>query len=392
MSSPETTTKKKKKPSPTPQSTTDSSLPDDLLLSIVARVSRLYYPTLSRVSKSFRSLLVSQELYRARSLLGHTESCLYVCLELQRELYPSKNPSWFTLWRKPHQTLTNETSKKKKSRGYVLVSVPVLHSPPACPESLVAVGSNIYNIGTLRENMVKSSNLSILDCRSHTWREAPSLRVKLFSFRASVLDRKIYVAGSYKDVDSNSYKNSTEVFDTETQIWDPEPISYSNIKGLFYFKSACIDKKIFLKTDNEVVSYNPKEGRWSLVQVGMSYFEGSDSSCEIENVLYTAYGGTIRWYDTKVDTWTWRKLKGLVGIPKFEGIRLAGYGGKMMVLWDQSFPYRHRLCGYKTMIWCAEIALEKRKNNEIWGTVEWSGHVLTVPCTYRFVKVLAATV
>ncbi|CAA7023936.1 unnamed protein product [Microthlaspi erraticum] len=78
MSSPEkkrrktTTTTKTTNPSlkaspllpPTPQSTSNLPLPDDLLLSCFARVSRLHYPTLSLVSKSFRSLLASPELYQ----------------------------------------------------------------------------------------------------------------------------------------------------------------------------------------------------------------------------------------------------------------------------------------------------------------------------------------
>lgn len=40
---------------------------------------------------------------------------------------------------------------------------------------------------------------------------------------------------------------------------------------------------------------------------------------------------------------------------------------------------------------CAEITLTKLKM-EIWGEVEWFGHVFTVPKIYRFVKFLAATV
>ncbi|CAL9226125.1 unnamed protein product [Arabidopsis halleri] len=56
-------------------------LPDDLLLNCLARVSRLYYPTLSLVSKRFCSLLASTELYETRRLLGSTESCPYFCIK-----------------------------------------------------------------------------------------------------------------------------------------------------------------------------------------------------------------------------------------------------------------------------------------------------------------------
>ncbi|KAG7589429.1 CYC/TB1 R domain [Arabidopsis suecica] len=257
MSSPETT-KKKQKP----------SLPDDLLLSCFSRVSRLYYPTLSLVSKSFQSLLASPELYKARSLLGNDENCLYV---------------------------------------YVLAKVPFLHSPQAHSSSLVSVGSNIYNIGgTIYRT--PSSSISIFYCRSS--------------------------------------------------------------KG--------------------VVAYNSNEGIWDMAgPYWMEQLIRSDSYCEIENVLYFNFDGVFEWCDTKVGMLS--NLEGLVGLPKFPYgacVRLADYGGKIMVLWDNDFPC-NGLDGTdssKKMIWCAEIALERRNNSEIWGKVEWFGHVLTVPIKYGFVK------
>ncbi|KAL0742783.1 hypothetical protein Bca4012_084296 [Brassica carinata] len=51
--------------------------------------------------------------------------------------------------------------------------------------------------------------------------------------------------------------------------------------------------------------------------------------------------GTFRWYDTEVNMW--RCLKGLEGqLPNFVccvTVRLADYGGKMAVLWDQNKYY-----------------------------------------------------
>ncbi|KAG7534002.1 Kelch repeat type 2 [Arabidopsis thaliana x Arabidopsis arenosa] len=384
-----TTTTNKKKPSPNP------SLPADLLISIFARVSRLYYPTLSLVSKSFRSLLTSPELYKARSLSGQTECCcLYVCLRFK----PYSNSTWFTLCRKPDQTLTNETTKNKSS-GYVLAKVPIPPSPRAHFSSLVAVGSNIYNIGVSKSIYQPSSSVSILDCRTHTWREAPSLRVVPMSLSASVLDGKIYVAGSYKDDygDSGSWKNLFEVFDTKTQIWDPDTIPCSETTCNFLnCKTACIDGKFYVVSDviyRDVCAYESKEGRWDLVGLG-SYMEHHlflDSSCDIDNIWYFVFQGRFIWYDTK--ELQWRYLKGLVGLPKFPPsarIRLANHSGKIAVFWDDVLPCNGG--DNKKMIWCAEIALEKSKSYEIWGKVEWFDHVLTVPITCVFEKVLAVTV
>ncbi|XP_023632672.1 F-box/kelch-repeat protein At5g51250 isoform X2 [Capsella rubella] len=355
-----TTTKEKK----LWQSNPNLSLPDDLLVSIFARISRLYYPTLSLVSKSFRSLLASPDLYKARSLLGRSnETCLYVCFRF----FPGPKPHWFTLCLKPDRTLT---SRKNKSSGYVLATVPTPHSPPhAKSSSLVAVGSDIYNIGGSDGTLT----VSILDCLSHTWREAPSLRVKLVSLSASVLDRKIYVAGRCKDGYSNSFKNSCQVFDTKTQVWDAEPIPCSETKCNFYkCESACVDGKFHLvTTQGEVVAYDSQQGRWDHVGKEVSKFIVTDSYCEIDNVLYRAGPREFKWYDTEVRGW--KTLMGLVGLPRIpllSSVILADYGGKIK-------------------IWCAVIALERHGN--IWGNVEWFDHVLTVPLTYNFVKGLAVT-
>ncbi|ESQ56139.1 hypothetical protein EUTSA_v10026752mg [Eutrema salsugineum] len=381
MSSPEKKKNKKKELLPTP--TKNPSLPDDLLVSCLARVSRLYYPTLSLVSKRFQSLLASPELYNARSLLGHTENFLYVCLGI----YPCF--LWYTLRRKPDQTLTSDTSQVEKSSGYILTPVPVPHSTRVKFSGLVAVGSNIYNIEE------HSSSVSILDCMSHTWREAPSLRVKLSSLSASVVDQKIYVAGM-REKDEGSFKNSFEVLDKKTHIRDPEPIPCSETKCRFFCpKTASIDGKFHVINGREVdqvVAYNAKKSTWDVVEGVMNrYMHPYSTYCVIEDILYSACYGVFRWYDTKLRMW--RCLKGLVGLPKFSldaHVRLADYGGKMTVFWKDDLPRPRSV--YEKKICCAVIALERRNVCEIWGKVEWCDHVYTVPELYDLVKVLAVTI
>ena len=111
-------------------------LPDELLLNCLARISRLYYPTLSLISKRFHSLLASTELYRTRRLLGSTENCIYACL-----LSPHNQPHWCTLGRQPtliapfwnqFRILRNRT--RMSSSGNLLVSVPSHNFfPDQCP-------------------------------------------------------------------------------------------------------------------------------------------------------------------------------------------------------------------------------------------------------------------
>ncbi|KAG7536124.1 Kelch-type beta propeller [Arabidopsis suecica] len=155
------------------------------------------------------------------------------------------------------------------------------------------------------------------------------------------------------------FRNTIEVFDTRTQVWDPDPIPCSVAKeDMPFYNSACIDGKFHVVAGSKVVAYDAKEGRWDLVGPDMSSYMFSDSHCEVDNVLYSVSHGVFIWYDTELRSW--RDLKGLVGLPKFPPeacVRLADYGGKLAVFWFEIFRYG---LGYKNKIWCAEIELERR--------------------------------
>ncbi|XP_010471669.1 PREDICTED: F-box/kelch-repeat protein At5g49000-like [Camelina sativa] len=374
-----TSSKHKKRKTPIP------SLPNDLLLTCFARLSRLYYPTLSLVSKSFQTLVASPELYKTRSLLNHRESCLYVCLKFP----PDYDPRWFTLSRKPNKTLTKR--KTTKSSGYVLVPISIHNSPPSnqllC-NGLVALGSNIYVFNA------SSSSVSILDCQFHTWHEAPSMLMKRNYPAVNVVDGKIYVAGGFdEEFDSKWMKvdssNWMEVFDPKTQSWEPvKSPSSKRIYGRIY-KSAVIGGEIYML--HKGVSYNPKQDRWENVRKWS--LESAKrfllSYCVIDDVLYSYYEGGIKWYSSEIDRWM--NLKGLEGLPKFASygyIKLGDYGGKMAVFWDK---YTASNGCKNTTFWCAVISLERLNTQEIWGKVEWFDAMLTVPKSYEYVGALAVT-
>ncbi|KAG7545738.1 Kelch repeat type 1 [Arabidopsis suecica] len=162
---------KKKTPPPCDESSSFSSLPYELIVECFARISKSYYRSLSRVSKTFHSLLSSPELYAGRS--ETTEICLYICLRL------------------PKRT-----------------------DPLPASKSTVAIGSDIYAIGG---TVAPSSAVRIFDCRRHTWRDAPNMTVARSNAMAYVLGDKIYVMGGCHESDKS--KNWSELFDTKTQTW-----------------------------------------------------------------------------------------------------------------------------------------------------------------------------
>ncbi|CAA7032828.1 unnamed protein product [Microthlaspi erraticum] len=182
-------------------------LPDDLVLNCLARLSRLYHPTLSLVSKRFLSLVASTELYQTRTLLGRTESNLHVCLWLCRT---DSNPlCWFTLrWR----------SEKCFTIRTMMVLVPI--SSPDFPSprgsEVAVVGPHIYVIGGLltRGGLHASSSVMVMNCGSHIWRKAPSMRLARVSHSACVLDGKIHVTGGCMNLDSTNWM---EAFDTNVK-------------------------------------------------------------------------------------------------------------------------------------------------------------------------------
>ncbi|EOA34079.1 hypothetical protein CARUB_v10021580mg [Capsella rubella] len=147
------------------------SLPYDLLLNCLARVSRLYHPTLFLVSKRFRSLIASPKLHEVHSLSNT----------------------------KPWQSLGGDR--------------------------------------------VSSCRVYVLDCKSHKWHQAPSMRVdRSNSSTDSSLDGKIYVAGGCEDVNSSKW---VEVFDPKTQTWGSVTNPGKRYRG-GEIKSLGLDGKFYL--------------------------------------------------------------------------------------------------------------------------------------------------
>ncbi|XP_020872404.1 putative F-box/kelch-repeat protein At5g03000 [Arabidopsis lyrata subsp. lyrata] len=153
-----------------------SSLPHDVALNCLSRLSRLDSASLSLTSKSHRSLVVSPELCRARELMGCTEEYWYVCLSIR----PDPTPRWFIL-RRGGPTLDNKSVNQRLR--------PILSHPYQPPESssFVELDFGIYVIGGLRHGN-PTSDVLLLDCLSHTWRRVPSMRVPRASAAANVVD------------------------------------------------------------------------------------------------------------------------------------------------------------------------------------------------------------
>ncbi|CAA7035834.1 unnamed protein product [Microthlaspi erraticum] len=181
-----------------PSSSAFTSLPDDVVLNCLARVSRSDHASLSLVSKSHRSLLRSPELYGVRSRMGLTEKCIFLCLSIPSDPFVR----WFAF--------------TPKALNRLVPIRPHLYQPSEV-SAVVAHGCGIYIIGGVFGGR-RSSRVFFLDGRTHTWTNLPSMLEARASAAAGVVDGKIYVLGGCEKGKARIYG---EVFDPDADLGRP---------------------------------------------------------------------------------------------------------------------------------------------------------------------------
>ncbi|KAF3591642.1 hypothetical protein DY000_02025165 [Brassica cretica] len=233
-----------------------------MIINCLAHLSRSYHPKLSLVSKRFRSLILSSELLFARSHLKTQEHVLDVCLKL-----PGRRlPSWFSLWIRPDQILTNDMEEDKSTtRNTLLVPIPSSYSPYVADLSMGMVGSKHYKVKdynippTPSPMLVRNHNEG-----THTWRKSPSMKVARENPMVAILDGKIYVVGGCK---ADETTNWAEVFDTNTQTWESLPDPGAELRSSLLKSTKVTDGKVYVRSNakNEYYYYDPNE-EWKMVK------------------------------------------------------------------------------------------------------------------------------
>ncbi|XP_010431680.1 PREDICTED: F-box/kelch-repeat protein SKIP6-like [Camelina sativa] len=353
-----------------------SSLPDAVAVSCMARVSRLDHANLSLVSKRHRSLVLSHELCSARSLIGCTEASFYVCLRIS----PDPNPRWFILLTRTRRL------------------APIPSNPYQAPESssFVVVDWGLYVIGGLIKGK-PTSDVWFLDCFSKTWDRVPSLKVARASPAASLLNGKIYVFGGCEEFGSNW----AEVFNLKTQTWNT--LTIREIPHGIH-QSVVIEQKVYAVDEEEQSLYFlPSEGTWRKGKKQDSKPGNRNDWCAIGNLLYCrGTRGRILWCEP--DELDWKEVKGLEefqlslsgsillclhSVPtevKYDISRLcSNSAGNIVIFWNAHLGVPESL-----ELWSAEISMERRQGDEVWGKVVRSGAVYKLePLSHSYsVKVL----
>nr|VDC65531.1 unnamed protein product [Brassica rapa] len=363
---------KRRKKETSPSSSSFDSLPDAVAISCLARVSRLDQAALSAVSKRFRSLVVSPEFYKTRSLMGHAEKCVYVCLGLPP------------------------------------------HIIPRC----------IYVFGGLVKGE-RTSGVLLLDCRYHTWHQVTPMRVARASATAQVVNGKIYVLGGCKDKKPADWG---EVFDPKTQTWaaltvsepmpDEEDPDTRPRMSLIHGSVVIEDKIYVIDLWNRTFFYSLSLCKWGRGSPATreSWSKNKRDWCVVDNVLYSVGNdGCIYWCEPhELDrcagvrtNWTellshpmkrlqdkltrsrvahfggkmarvLEKKKKTRNFTKclediLPGAKLASSGHNVVVFWKELLPEK------SVRIWCAEYSFTRsNKWGFMYGVLECSNAILTL--------------
>ncbi|KAL1190394.1 putative F-box/kelch-repeat protein [Cardamine amara subsp. amara] len=388
-----------------------SSLPDEMIVSCLARVSRSDLAAMSVVSKRYRSLVTSPELYKTRSELGCVENFLYACLLTP----PDPSPRWFVF-----------------RRGKPLFPIPSLPSQAPEASSVVVLDWGIYVIGGCIKGR-PTSDVWLLDCRTHTWHYAPSMAVPRAAPAVGVIGGKIYVfGGCWGDkVDSLDW---AEVFDPKTQTWDTlPPMPDRKMRTLHIHDSIVVreDKVYAIVGKDKTYYYSASEGQWGRATTTPPQRNPRDW-CVIDKLIYCVDSkGNLCWCEPEdldrepQGMYYWRRVKGLDSLNKktLSTSRLVHFGARLKALWEaRKIPNasnknlidmlpgaRLSTCGGNLVlfwdviegdqleIWFAEISLERRKGPEMlanilgpemWGNIVSSHFVMTVDPFLDHYKVL----
>lgn len=338
-----------------------SLLPDEIALRCVARVSRFDHAALSVVSKSHQSLVTSPELFFLRCKMGCFDASLYVCIQIFRDLHPR----WFILT--PNRRLN---------------PLPIPLNPYQAPHSssFVVVNGGIYVIGGLI-NGHRTSDVSYLDCYSHTWYRFPPMNMPRASASVSLVDGKIYVFGGFGHY--ANYSTWAEVYDPENKTWDPllflhQIWDIETPQNKDIHQSVVIGGRKIFAVDKEDQSLYilPRECILSINEKRDCKLGYGNDWCIIGKLLYCrGTRGRILWCEP--DELDWKEMKGLDELQhsisssrrSFNINKLCiNSAGNIVIFWNaQSLD-----------LWSAEISVERREGDEIWGKIEWSGVVFEV--------------
>ncbi|CAH8382010.1 unnamed protein product [Eruca vesicaria subsp. sativa] len=303
-----------------------SSIPEDIVHRILARLPKCYHPMIRGLSKEFGHLIRSPEIEKIRARLSKDSMYLY---------------SEYT------------------------------------PSVMVAVGPEIFWIS---RGSSPQSVMSVFDSRTGKVRKGPSSTAPRCVRCAAAVERKVYVIGVNPKDEEGVY---VEAFDVKTQTWECGPVPEENVEGRC---GVALDRMVcaLSSTLEDIPNcYNTRDGSCDFIKMAKEDSWGSTGACVIHNILYVYYAEMgLAWYDTKDKIW--RKVSNLDPLNKLKSVALGDYYGKLALLWEKESEG----CGDTKEVWCQMIGLA-RIEGAVRGTAETSHLLGSIPRDYRLQECLS---
>ncbi|CAH8360675.1 unnamed protein product [Eruca vesicaria subsp. sativa] len=338
-----------------------SSLPNDIVSDILARVPKRFHPTLSCVSKTFRRLLLSPELHKIRSLLR--KDSLFISFANK-----PNDAAWFTLRRAENNPTENR---------FVSIDL-VFPSQREKDPSIVSIGSELFFICG---SFYPSSTMYVLDSRTGKFRKGPSSRADKLYRSVGVVGSKVYVVGSYRDDEIH-----VEAFDVRTQTWELAPFPEDQRSWWGLAATVSLNRKVCTLRyfDNVAKCYDTRDGSCESFGLPKGDWLGRTGACVMNNVLYVYYARFgLMWFDSELEMW--RVVDGLTRLKKvWSVVAMAEYYGKMALLWED------KVGGERKDVWCRMVSLE-RSEEGVQGIAEASQLLGSVPRGYRLQHCLSVS-
>ncbi|XP_065873606.1 F-box/kelch-repeat protein SKIP6 [Euphorbia lathyris] len=352
-------------------------LPFDISLNILTRLPPSHHPYLSLVSKSFRYVFSSPLIYTTRSLLHFSKPFLYLSIRLPS----TRSLHWFTL--------CQNSPLPFKPPNFLL---PLPSTPfSLIGSAIVALGPKIYVIGGCLKD-IPSPRVWVLDCRFHTWELISNMNLSREFAAAGVVDGKIYVIGGCLVDTFARSKFWAEVFDPKTQKWESVDSAQDyELREKWMHASAVVGDKIYAMADRNGVIFDPRTKKWESVGTELD-LGWRGRACVVDGILFCYdFLGTIRGFDVEKNLW--KELKGMgKELPRFlSGATMANVGGNLMVVWEMRSNENGIENRDDVEIWCAEIEVEKKEEEDLWGKIKWCNIVYKVPIGSSIAHCLAVT-
>ncbi|MCO5583219.1 hypothetical protein L7F22_037127 [Adiantum nelumboides] len=331
-------------------------VPDELSVSILARVPRGCHPSIRRVCRRWREAFVSAELYNIRRELGVTEEWLYVLVRDEEE-----NLSWHALdpdtgkWQRipplPDIILDDNTASISPSTTHGwwgLSSFKVrdllrglfgrkdaTDKSSFCGCAAGSVGGCLYVLGGFSRASAMRS-VWLYDPRTNAWKEAAAMGTPRAYCKTALLHNKLYAVGGVNRGHAGlTPLQSAEVYEPTADTWTPIPsmpftkaqvlptafladmlkpiaTGMASYKGKLFVPQSLYSWPFFVDVGGEV--FDPVSETWSEMPRGMgegwpAKQAGTKLSVVVDGSLYaldptsSLDGSKIKVYDNEADSW-----------------------------------------------------------------------------------------